>query len=574
MTLSELLKSSIAEQLLSPRRERARVLIRVSHERSAEKAISPETQRRRIEAYAQSQGYDIFEWYTELAKSAFRDDEARTEYHRLIADCKADPETSVILVYRYDRFSRGESAQTIQRDLLRHGVRIESAEEGYYDPDTETGAIMMPLTWSLNRLFSIKLRNVVIPNMKVNFEQRDPGTGWAYKNGGWAQFGYKAVRIPAGRRKSQDIYKMIWMPDDREYSGKAISEWARIMLLDWRLAEQLGYDAIAGRLTRAGVPTPSGRSAWCTSSIQALLGEWDRVYQYAGYAFWNREDCTERGNRRKRDTSEWVVVENAHPAIITEEEAGAIYAMVGDKKRLGVRNNKVSRFALSGGLVKCAICGSNYAGAKRGANDYYVCGSHLYRRGAGCGKSWYIPREQLEQFVLSKIMRQLVRDDRVLQAWVDELNNYLAEQWKAHVAGASKRRKEMKTKEHELSRLVELSKHAGTIPTIAEQIKGIDRDIMKLRIENEREKPGLVSMDKIKAQRSEVEKAFASQDAAVRSRILWDYVVEITANGDTKTLEGILNDPRSIQPQKNGVLRSKIYRGLAAPRGVEPLPRP
>jgi DNA invertase Pin-like site-specific DNA recombinase len=62
--------------------------IRVSHERSAEKNISPETQRRRIEAYAREHGYTILGWYTDSAKSAFRDEDRRTEFLRMLSEAK------------------------------------------------------------------------------------------------------------------------------------------------------------------------------------------------------------------------------------------------------------------------------------------------------------------------------------------------------------------------------------------------------------------------------------------------------------------------------------------------------
>ena len=386
MALSNLLQSKQLQHdtICSP--EIARVYIRVSHEKSAERNLSPETQRELIQDYAERKSYKIVDYYTDLARSAFREEDERPAFDQMFADAKNDPSTAVILVAYFDRFSRSPSAQAKQEELRRNGIRIESATEGYYDPDTEQGIIMSSLTWSLSHMFSVKLRNRVVPCMKKNFTERDQETNWAYKNGGWALFGYKKHRIPIGKNsRYMDMYKVIWLKDDREFGGKQVWEWARTMFLEWRLKQGLGYDAIAGRLTAAGVPTPSGKDYWSNTTVQSLLADWDR---YSGYGFWFREDCTNKKNRRKRDVSEWVVVENAHPAIISEAECDALWNMIKDSKPTKTHHSgNRSRWTLSGGLVKCKHCDANYSGTSKHGNDYYACGSYIYRRGEGCAEN-------------------------------------------------------------------------------------------------------------------------------------------------------------------------------------------
>lgn len=559
MRLDDLLKGNSDNNANAPRKEYARVYIRVSHERSAEKNISPQTQRQRLEAYAKMQGYEIVEWYEELGVSAFKNDDLRVEWQRLIQDAKADPNTSVILVYRYDRFSRGDNAQTIQRELLKYGVRIESAEEGYYDPDSETGAIMMPLTWSLNRLFSIKLRNVVIPNMKTNFEQRDPESGWAYKNGGWAQFGYKKHRIKVGRSaKSTDIYKVVWLLDDAVVAGKPVWEWARTMLLDWRLKEKLGYDSIASRLTAAGVPTPSGRQAWSNSTIQSLIGDWTRLYQYSGIAFWGREDCTDRKNRKQRDPSEWTIVRDAHPSIITEDECEAIYEMTSNHKRTKAnKSGKVSTYALSGGLLKCKHCGSNFSATNKHKNAYYACGSHIYRRGTGCGPSWYIPREIIEELVFTKILSRIPADKAQLQTWADELNKKIDAEWSAYKSTDKDRKREIKKLEKQMDNLLDVVSAAGASDALKQRIADVTTGLERLKRLDGVEKPKTVNTEVLIKLREEIAEVAASTDVQRRNAILKNMVVEIIVDSESKTLSGTLVDPRAF-----------VADCMAVPRGV------
>ena len=569
MKLSDLLSQSNNKDLSPIGSEYARAYVRVSHEKSAEKNISPETQRRIISEYAKAQGYQIKEWYTDLAMSAFRNDDLRPQFRRMLAEAKADPETSVILVLRYDRFSRSWAAPGQQQDLLKQGVRIESASEGYYDPDSETGAIMMPLTWSLNRLYSIKLRNVVMPNMITNFESRDPETGWAYKNGGWSMFGYKKHRIKVGRsHKYTDVYKSVWVLDDRKIKGKQVWEWAKIMLLEWRLKEGLGYDSIAANLTKAGVPTPSGKSAWSHSTIQSLLGEWDHLWQYAGVAFWNREDCTDTYNRLKKETSEWITVENAHPAIITNEEAEAIWAMVQNRKRTNKNQSRSqTKFALSGGLLKCSVCGSNFAGVNKPAGNYYVCGSHIYRRGEGCSESWYIPREEIEALVISKILGSIKKTDSELIGWVNDLNAAMNEEWSNYEKTRPSRKKILKNLRSELNNYLELARSGVNISELKDRISDTSAKIHRYECAEAVKRPEPINPEDILNLKNNIQEIIETGDDEAKKQLIKEFVVEIIADPHTKTLEGTLNDPRALISDPHLNLSSTVGINVAVPRG-------
>lgn len=113
-----------------------------------------------------------------------------------------------------------------------------------------------------------------------------------------------------------------------------------------------------------------------------------------------------RKNGTKRPASEWIIVENAHPAIITEGEAIRIAEVrkVSGKKRAfdtGFSKSRKSDYLLSGGLFKCNRCGSNMVGLKK-SNDkvYYIFGSQPYRKGKGCGPGVYVRQDMIESEVI------------------------------------------------------------------------------------------------------------------------------------------------------------------------------
>lgn len=279
--------STPQEEVSSPK---AVAYIRVSHEDSADRGASLETQRRDILSYAEREGIEIIEWFEEPGRSAFKDSAKRPEFQRMLKLAKENREISLILVWKSDRFSIDRyQAAAVKGELSRFGVRVVSVTEPY-DSRTPPGIVMESVTEAMNQIRSIEIGLVTHRSLLVNCEKRDPVTGWAYKNGGMAQFGYRNKRVYVDTdRKYQRISHCIWILDDEIVAGKPIYEWARTMLVEWRLKERLGPDVIARRLTLAGVPTPRGRSAWSDSTVNYLLQP-DKLLQYAGYGIWNRRD--------------------------------------------------------------------------------------------------------------------------------------------------------------------------------------------------------------------------------------------------------------------------------------------
>jgi hypothetical protein len=223
-------------------------------------------------------------------------------------------------------------------------------------------------------------------------------------------------------RKYQRQGHCIWLLDDEIVAGEPVHRWAERILLEWRLSGGYGYDRIAKELTEAGVPTSNGAHGWSSSTICYML-KWDKLLSYAGYGIWNKDDCTGHQEKR-RPSSEWVVVEHAHPAIITLEQAEAIHQMVAGRKQIvGVtRGREESRWLLSRGLMVCGACGANYTGTTYKKIDYYICGAHQYRSGAGCPVRWTFHREEVEEMVFQAICRRLPKGAARLQRIVDMVN--------------------------------------------------------------------------------------------------------------------------------------------------------
>ena len=101
---------------------------------------------------------------------------------------------------------------------------------------------------------------------------------------------------------------------------------------------------------------------------------------------------------------QWVIVDRAHPALITEAEARRIgesrQARNQDKRFIESNRSRSSSYLLSGGLFKCGRCGANMTGFRTESGYYYVCGSQPYRSGMGCGPGVYVPQKRIEAEVI------------------------------------------------------------------------------------------------------------------------------------------------------------------------------
>lgn len=99
---------------------------------------SLETQRKRCEEFAQSNGFQVVQYFGGTHESAKTDD--RKEFNRMLTFVKRNKSVNYIIVYSYERFSRtGADGMKIAQDLQKqYKVTTLSSSQGI-DPSTITG---------------------------------------------------------------------------------------------------------------------------------------------------------------------------------------------------------------------------------------------------------------------------------------------------------------------------------------------------------------------------------------------------------------------------------------------------
>lgn len=389
------------------------VYLRVSKEEQADRRNSVEEQRRRLERHFRDQlGLEILGVYADEGASAFKDDERREQFWAMIERAKTDPRVGIIAVDEESRFYRNRyKAAAIKGELLDHGVRVQTVKRDA-DPRTMAGLWQESIEETMAHAHSLANREYTLRGMAGNVHARDPQTGWAFKNGGSAPYGWRNKRIDMGRdAKGRPIGRTIW-----ELDPPAAEVRRRVLL--WR-ADGWSLDRICEALNSSGAPAPRG-GLWSKSSILGFLRE-DMVWTAAGYSVWNKHyrKGAPKGVKFK-PTSEWEVEPNAHPAIISEEEARRVLAVNTQRRRDYERGNRKmlsSPYLLRGEnsegapLFICGACGRRVIGFTGGGRNRpkYVCTTKLYNGPSYC-QSPRLDARRLDDAVIEVLKKRFTKE--------------------------------------------------------------------------------------------------------------------------------------------------------------------
>ena len=552
ISLPHLLLENSSDNAQSPSEgcNKAVAWARVSTDMQDERGLSMPEQLREIRQYATKNDLEIVAEFSE-ATSAFRHEERRVEFIKMLAFVRADKQITAILVHDFSRFSRDSvRGKSLFRALKDEGIQVRSVTDPGFDPETASGVWMEAVTFAKNEAYSREIAFHTRKGCRANVQTRDPETGLCYKNGGQPLFGYKSVQLIRGEQhRGKPVIKSVWELDDTMVNGKAMHEWAREVLL--MAKEGASLDRIRDFLNDNGVP--GRRNAyWGLSTCWSLLEHY-KILKYCGYDFYN----IHMKQGKARPLEDWVIVENAHPAIITEEEAQAIIATRKKKKSerfdTGCVRSRTSEYLLSGGLFICERCGSNMTGIHT-TSEYYVCGSRPYRKGLGCGPGVYVPKAWIEDMVTQQIAFMLEQALPDLQALTREVNAQLRARWERETGHDGTLVKRIT----EIARRIEKARKMMIDDELTEEdVRYAKERLRELQIEREglmaqpipTEPPPQIDVKTMLEYRNNLEKAMNSGEPEERKAWLRKVVQQIALNPETLRVRITLRLPGSLMQQ-------------------------
>ena len=320
------------------------------------------------------ENYEIFEDAGYSAKNT-----ERPAFQRMMSRLRSG-EFSHVVVWKIDRISRNLiDFATMYEELKRLGITFVSKNE-QFDTSSAMGEAMLKIIL----VFAELERKMTSERVSAVMVSR---ANEGKYNGGRIPFGY-----------------------DYDKSTKQISvneEEAKIVNLIYDKYEELqSLMRVAKYLNSRGIKSKRGFNYTPTTVHKILTSPF-----YVGDLVYNKHDERSLGNSSTlnvRDESEWITVENHHPAIIDRARQASIKSSLSSRNFASVSQKTYQRknVHIFSGLVQCGSCGASMVAStdRVTADGYrpscYLCSSR--RSHKGCTNK-FISDKTLGPFVFNLI---------------------------------------------------------------------------------------------------------------------------------------------------------------------------
>ncbi len=364
-------------------------------------SVSIETQRQILSDYCEKNQMNIFDFYSDDGFTGTNF--IRPDFMRMMSDIDKGL-VNTIVVKDLSRFGRNylEVGKYIEEVFPEKGIRFIAIGD---EVDTEKDNMDLDLLLPMKNLF-----NQFYP-ADCSRKTRQALKAKALKGefiGSTAAYGYK---------KSEADKHILEIDENTAPIVERIFKMAAY--------ENCGCNKIARILTAEKVMTPTAYAAKAAGrAYKKDPYDWNltTVYKmienqvYLGHTVNCRKKKVSFKSKRVVTQSEdrWIIVENTHEPIISEQLFNDANAQIASRKR----ERKNDEPHLFSGLVKCDICGYALSlSPKPNGNDFLTCITYK-KKGKGACTIHYISCQDLYDFVLFDIKRQvkLVLKDEVKAA--------------------------------------------------------------------------------------------------------------------------------------------------------------
>ena len=344
------------------------IYARYSSDNQSEQNI--EGQLRVCNEYAKSNDIVILDTYIDRAMTGTNDN--RPDFQRMIKN-SAKREWDMILVYKFDRFSRNKYETAMHKKTLKdNGVKVVSATE--YIPDSPEAIILESMLEGYAEYYSAELSQKVKRGMR---ETRSKGNFTS----GFIIYGYKV-----------ENHKVV-IDQDKAETVKFIYE---------QYAMGVYVKDIIKALTAKGIFNRG--KPFARNTVYNIL----KNEKYSGIYRHNEE-----------------VFDNIYPQIVDTDTFNKVCAKI-DVNHYGKRSTEV--VYLLRNKMKCGYCGSPVSAecgtAKNGEKKrYYKCLG--CKNGNGCKKS-QARKNVLENYVLENVITQLQSNmDYIVNTLLEMQDDYI-----------------------------------------------------------------------------------------------------------------------------------------------------
>ncbi len=516
---------------------------RVSKGDKEEIKNSLDSQKNEITKLAISLGLQECEikWYIEEeARSSYSLRSDWSTFEKAINEACTTPSIKYFLDYSQDRFCRSRNqSQKYKAQLKRANVKVKFVTGNVDNPNSTEGFILECTNEMLAELYSRIVGKNTLRGCKQNAITRDLETGYAYKNGGSTPFWLKSKKIIIGHNKyDEPIKKVIWVENDEVFTttlnGKTVSktmwEWARYYFIELRLNQKLGIDKARDVLNELGIPAPRG-TQWATTCLYSA----ERNVSLIGTGMYNKRQFGENAGGRIKDKKEWIIIENAHPALLTPEEFKGLEILRQNKLK---RSGSITKFQsnnthlLIGYPEKftCACCGHKIISS----GNVYTCGKYNTNGKKGYGASYFsVNCEWLENKILQEILKMFT-DSEIEKAYFEFVklyknNNDNKKEIKNLECAINKKTKEQNNLLNTLTSMSETNQF--TIKLITDKLNTISEELENLKNEyakyNQNKEIKIPSYNSFKQAIYKSKMLLTRSNSSENKEIIWEFVNSI-----------------------------------------------
>jgi site-specific DNA recombinase len=391
---------------------------RVSTERQQERGTI-HSQLAALRAAAEADGHEVIEEFVDDGYSGARLD--RPALDRLRDGAEAGV-LEAVLCLCVDRLARAYAYQVlILEELARFGVSVHFLEGPVPSDDPQATLL-------------IQMQGVIAEYEKAKIAERYRRGKLYRARGGeipfWkTSYGHRRVVDPDTGRSRIEIFE----PE---------AEVVRYIFHAY-VERGLSVRQIALELRDRGIPSPSGKPQWGTSTIDRLLSN----EAYIGTVYYNRYERIEGATRgrktcpRERPREEWIAI--AVPAIIDREIFDRVKHITHENWRLNPRGVAPDAYLLRG-LIQCGhchvSCNCHTSNGRRGTRTrYYTCKNHDILRARSedrlCPER-SIRADALDDYAFEQVRqalldpKQLLAGERAVLAGAPDENELIAGQLK------------------------------------------------------------------------------------------------------------------------------------------------
>ena len=370
-------------------RKTAAIYARYSPGRDRDQSSTIEAQIAMCREKAQAEGVRIEENHIYIDRSISGASIQREAFQRLLANIEAGNFPDILYVKDDKRLFRNErEAGELIEWIWTQNIEIHYCLIRFGDPRASDEE------WFLQRSFHLFAELERRRKTREVFEHQRQNALAGFSNGGLPPYGYRRKELEIIDKAGVKKKKLTWEIDSHE------SEAVRIAY-EMQLGG-IGIKTIAHTLTRQGFRSRRGGVM-----NKLTVAEWFRnPYPHAGCVVWNTRDT----KLRPKPRSEWVIVKNAYPGIISLDIAEKIYEKSQARKR-GEMPKKRGDYLLSG-LMKCGVCGAAYimnSTPKRG-DAFYVCGTRQ-RKKDSCDNKLMLHRDEVEKQITDWLKTSILTPD-------------------------------------------------------------------------------------------------------------------------------------------------------------------